>query len=525
MPRLPSIAHPLVAAALVAVAGSAAHAQLRVCAWNISGYGGAGARDPFFKTAIFASYQGRSLKPDVMVVQELTSVAGANAFLAVLNDTAAGSPGDWALAPFVISPDTSLGFYYRTSKVTYLSQVLVLPGGDINGAPRDIRRYDVRLSGYTSVGSSLAIYGDHMKAGSTCCGVGTDQARRLIEATAIRSNADALPAGWHFIFGGDTNMQSSSQSAYQQFIGSFGTNRGRFFDPINTLGAWNTNAAFKFVHTQAPGDGASAAGMDDRFDFLLLDSGLVDGTGFDYIGNSAIPYSTTTWNDPNHSFRAWGNDGTSYDTSITINNAMVGPTIAQALLGTVSTDTSGGHLPVFLDLRVPPKAASVTTINFGQVNQNATAQQTLNVSNGGDVAKWTVAGIANLTYSLASTAGFTAPGGSFSAPPGGAGNDHTITMNTANLGTFNGTVTINSNSPDEPARIVQLTGQVIGNTCYANCDGSTTLPVLTANDFQCFLNAYSGGSTYANCDGSTSTPVLTANDFQCFLNAFANGCP
>jgi len=29
----------------------------------------------------------------------------------------------------------------------------------------------------------------------------------------------------------------------------------------------------------------------------------------------------------------------------------------------------------------------------------------------------------------------------------------------------------------------------------------------------------------ANCDGSTSSPVLTPNDFQCFLNAYAAGCP
>ena len=32
------------------------------------------------------------------------------------------------------------------------------------------------------------------------------------------------------------------------------------------------------------------------------------------------------------------------------------------------------------------------------------------------------------------------------------------------------------------------------------------------------------GTCYANCDGSTSSPRLTANDFQCFLNAFAAGC-
>ncbi len=61
--------------------------------------------------------------------------------------------------------------------------------------------------------------------------------------------------------------------------------------------------------------------------------------------------------------------------------------------------------------------------------------------------------------------------------------------------------------------------------CYANCDCSETPSVLTANDFQCFLNSFAAGAAVANCDGSTVPPVLTANDFQCFLNAFAAGCP
>jgi trimeric autotransporter adhesin len=63
-----------------------------------------------------------------------------------------------------------------------------------------------------------------------------------------------------------------------------------------------------------------------------------------------------------------------------------------------------------------------------------------------------------------------------------------------------------------------------GCDCYANCDGSATSPVLTANDFQCFLNRFAAGDAYANCDGSSIAPVLTANDFQCFLNRYAAGC-
>jgi hypothetical protein len=63
-----------------------------------------------------------------------------------------------------------------------------------------------------------------------------------------------------------------------------------------------------------------------------------------------------------------------------------------------------------------------------------------------------------------------------------------------------------------------------GGACLANCDNSAGVPVLTANDFQCFLTRYAAGEPAANCDGSTGTPALTANDLQCFLNAYLVGC-
>jgi hypothetical protein len=62
------------------------------------------------------------------------------------------------------------------------------------------------------------------------------------------------------------------------------------------------------------------------------------------------------------------------------------------------------------------------------------------------------------------------------------------------------------------------------SVCYANCDGSTTSPVLNVLDFACFLNRFAAGDSYANCDGSTTAPVLNVLDFACFLNAFAAGC-
>ncbi len=60
--------------------------------------------------------------------------------------------------------------------------------------------------------------------------------------------------------------------------------------------------------------------------------------------------------------------------------------------------------------------------------------------------------------------------------------------------------------------------------CYANCDHSTTQPVLNIQDFICFLNKFAAGDLYANCAPDTSPPILNVLDFICFLNAFAAGC-
>jgi hypothetical protein len=61
--------------------------------------------------------------------------------------------------------------------------------------------------------------------------------------------------------------------------------------------------------------------------------------------------------------------------------------------------------------------------------------------------------------------------------------------------------------------------------CYANCDQSTTPPVLNVGDFTCFLQQFAAGNSYANCDQSTTPPVLNVGDFTCFLQRFASGCP
>jgi probable HAF family extracellular repeat protein len=70
--------------------------------------------------------------------------------------------------------------------------------------------------------------------------------------------------------------------------------------------------------------------------------------------------------------------------------------------------------------------------------------------------------------------------------------------------------------------------------CTANCDNSTSTPILNVDDFTCFINQFAAAAAlphaqqlthYANCDGSTIAPALNIDDFTCFINRFAQGCP
>jgi hypothetical protein len=82
--------------------------------------------------------------------------------------------------------------------------------------------------------------------------------------------------------------------------------------------------------------------------------------------------------------------------------------------------------------------------------------------------------------------------------------------------------------PNDQGVLFALVDEVIVNTgtpdCYANCDASTSPPILNVADFTCFLQKFSLGNNYANCDGSTTAPVLNVADFTCFLQKFAQGC-
>ena len=503
------------------VTAGVAPAQLRVVNWNVTNYNTTtfGGRDADFQTAIYGvvpvglPLAGKSMSPDIIVGEEFISLASATHFRDILN-SAPGSPGDWAMATFVDGNDTDDAFFCRTSKVQLIATTIIALGqtGNCN-QPRNTMRYDVRPVGYTSAAATIGIYGTHMKAqgSDAACPSGENAAgRRLIEATNIRTNAQgtatygpALPAGYAFMMCGDTNIQSSSSPEYQELVASQANNNGRFFDPINSPGAWNNSGTYKFVHTQEP-----ASQMDDRHDQILVSASLLNGTGLEYIGDSTQSYNTlanslNTWNIPQHSYRCWGNDGTSFNAVLTTTgNTMVGATIAQALINSVA---GNGHMPVFADFRVPAKASATTSINFGQVPQNSIAQQSISVANTGNTTLWTVAGLDTLSYTMAASAGFTAPGGSFTRVPGSVAAFHTISMNTASVGVKSGSITLATNDPDHPTLVVNLSGEVVA---------ANQAPVANAGPDQTLVDSDNSGAELVTLDGSASTDDHGVTDYR-----------
>ena len=506
-----------VALVLVAAAGSAS-AQVRIAAWNISNWSG-GNRQADVQTAVYGivptglALAGQRFSPDVIAVQEMNNASALANLVTTLN-SASGSPGDWASAPYIDSAqysDSENSLVYRTGRFQLIATTTIALGSTLaTNQPRNTYRYDLRPIGYTSPQSVMAVYSIHMKAGSAS----TDNDRRLVESQRIRDNAQgvntngpgsALPAGYNFLVGGDMNMQSATQTSYVELVGSQADNTGRFFDPINTPGSWNNNSAFRFIHTQDPA-AAGGGGMDDRHDQILIGSSLRDTAGWHYIGSNVLSFSNSTWNDPNHTYRCWGNDGSSYNVALTTTgNTMVGPAIAQALINCATT--AGGHMPVYAEFRVPAKASvSSATLNFGSVTQGSAAPQlVLTVTNTGNTALFGANGIATLNYTLPAGSGFTVPTGNYTEAPGGSGRSHTIVMPTATIGTKNATLMIVSDSPEQPTLMVNLTGIVTA---------PNQPPVANAGSDITVTDSDNSGSESVMLNGSASTDDGTIVSYQ-----------
>jgi FlgD Ig-like domain len=420
------------------VTAGPAHA-LKVATWNLLDYDDSTTpsiitpRQQYFRTAMAA------MDPDVIMVQELLSVAAADSFLNdVLNVVA---PGQYTRAPYIVStPTTQSCVFYKPAKVNVTNSVTINDGG-----PRNVLVCIVKPVGYLTNPGWFRLYSIHLKASS----VPSDSTTRRVECNNLRNAINNLTSqGPNFIVGGDTNFYTALEPGYiglTQSISGTNGNNGRCYDPLGAQMAnmdWHVNPDFALYDTQCPCLGCpnippltyASGGMDDRFDIIFTSYSLADGQGVDYVN-----------------YYAFGQDGQHFNADINgpPTNSAVGQAVADALWG------ASDHLPVVAVVQLASRVSAPSAVSFGSVIVGGAAQQTLNVTDGGAPP------VDALDYSFATVpAGFTAPAGPFTVANGSV-NPHALGMDTSSPGARTGTLVMSTDDPDSASKPVQLSGTVL----------------------------------------------------------------
>ena len=219
----------------------------------------------------------------------------------------------------------------------YNGDKLGLAGQDaIVSIVRDINVYKLyyKQDGETKGRNNIYLYCivAHLKAGSTT----TDKEKRAQMTADVMEYIEDHQITEPCLMLGDFNLQTSSEQAWENLT-QYPDPVYNFSDPAGLVGNWHNNADYSSVHSQSThttSNGcASTGGMDDRFDFILVNSALSD------------PEMEITV--INNSYRTLGQDGQR------LNGSLIDPPNNSAPANIISAlYEMSDHLPVFVDLKV-----------------------------------------------------------------------------------------------------------------------------------------------------------------------------
>ncbi len=264
------------------------------------------------------------LQADVILVTELKSSTGAttllNQALNVFGTT------HYQKAVYYTGDYSENLLYYNSDKLALYSQDVIYTN------LRDINEYVLYYKS-SDLGTAtdtifFYFYVAHLKAST---GYEND---RLAEVTQFLNHLNAIPNAENVFFGGDFNLYTSSEPAYQALINN---TPYLLHDPL-PAGNWHSSSTYSLIHTQstrtADFGGGSTGGMDDRFDFILF-------TGDVNSGANAVQYV-------NNSCKAFGNDGNHLNKALI--DLPVNPNLPDSIIQALYYMSD--HLPVICDLTV-----------------------------------------------------------------------------------------------------------------------------------------------------------------------------
>ncbi len=235
-------------------------------------------------------------RPDVFMICELNNEEGANNILNVMEAINA----DYKRAVFQLNTsDDNLGdqndlqnmLYYDSSKFILENQFIVTT------TYRDFNHYVLKLktANIDIDPKYLDVFITHLKSSSGTA----NQQLRLDMVNDFVAYLETLPSSSNVVFGGDLNLYTSSEPAFQELIDA--TNNITFVDPAERVGSWSNNTNYLDVFTQstrtASGLGGATGGFDDRFDFILTSENMLTNSDLYFVPNSYQVYGNN--NNPN----------------------------------------------------------------------------------------------------------------------------------------------------------------------------------------------------------------------------------
>lgn len=296
------------------------------------------------------------VKPDIFTVNELSDDISYHEMILnqVLNVNGESRYRKAVSFNFAESYLVNQMFYNRKKLALYKQDVVIANYRDIDVYTLYYKAGDLAQTHDTIF---LTCFVAHLKAGHD----ESDAAARAGMVTNAMSYIRIHDLPENLLFMGDFNLYTSSEQAYVNLTYTYNGAR-YFYDPVNREGNWNNNSAFKDVHTQSThsefGDCFSSGGLDDRFDFILASSSVLNG-------NNSVQMIEG-------SYHALGNDGQHFNKSINDEpeNTSAPSEIIDALYG------MSDHLPVLTQLKVD------ATLGVDAKPQNITAVRFTNPNNG-----------------------------------------------------------------------------------------------------------------------------------------------
>ncbi len=213
-------------------------------------------------------------EPDLFMVCELNDANGANSILSMMR---ANINSNYAMANFVTnSSDDDFGdqndlqnlIYYDNTKFILESQNIVPT------IFRDFNHYQLKLNTIDQDSNPIILHVIvcHLKSSNGQ----ENQEFRFQMTEDLTAYLNSFPANSHVLLGGDLNVYTNSEDAFQELIDD--NNNIVFIDPANRIGSWHNNDNYLDVFTQstrtATGLGGATGGFDDRFDFILTSDSM-----------------------------------------------------------------------------------------------------------------------------------------------------------------------------------------------------------------------------------------------------------